>query len=115
VVRGLRCKLWAATAVESSRLMFISPETVPGKHKYRLHCFAFQRLTSCRFIKGHCLLIGIIGMAFFLTLFMTTWTRMENSRRDKVAGERGPVSLTEEQRIKDIELADNASWFRYTV
>jgi hypothetical protein len=54
-------------------------------------------------------------MAFFLTLFMTTWTRMENSRRDKVAGERGPVSLTEEQKIEDTELADNAPWFRYTV
>lgn len=115
MVRGLQCKLWVAIAVESSLLMFISPETVPGKHKSRLHCFAFQRLTSSRFIKGHSLLIGIIGMAFFLTLFMTTWTRMENSRRDKVAGERGPVSLTEEQKIKDTELADNAPWFRYTV
>jgi len=40
---------------------------------------------------------------------------MENSRRDKLAGERGPVSLTEEQRLKEIELADNAPWFRYTV
>lgn len=77
--------------------------------------YVYLTRDSPRFIKGHSLLIGIIGMAFFLTLFMTTWTRMENSRRDKVAGERGPVSLTEEQRIKDIELADNASWFRYTV
>jgi hypothetical protein len=54
-------------------------------------------------------------MAFFLTLFMTTYLRRENSRRDKLAGEQGPVTLTEEQRLKEMEVADNAPWFRYTV
>jgi hypothetical protein len=45
---------------------------------------------------------------------MTIWTRQENSRRDRVAGEKGPVFLTEEQKIAEMELADNAPWFRYT-
>jgi CHASE2 domain-containing sensor protein len=72
-------------------------------------------LTAIRFIKGHSLLIGIVGMAFFLTLFMTTYLRFENARRDKVAIERGEKIFTEEEILAHMELADNAPGFRYTV
>ncbi|KAL5323649.1 hypothetical protein ACEPPN_008189 [Leptodophora sp. 'Broadleaf-Isolate-01'] len=67
-----------------------------------------------RFIKGHSLLIGIIGMAFFLTLFMTCYLRFENSRRDKVERETGS-SYTDDEKREQMEYADNAPWFRYTV
>jgi hypothetical protein len=53
-------------------------------------------------------------MAFFLTLFMSTWCRLENARRDKVAQEMGAQELTEEQKLLERELADNVPWFRYT-
>jgi hypothetical protein len=53
-------------------------------------------------------------MAFFLTLFMTTWCRWENARRDKIANEMGTRELTEEQKLMEKELADNVPWFRYT-
>jgi len=68
-----------------------------------------------RFIKGHSLLIGIIGLAFFLTLFMTTYLRYENSRRDKLANDSSPSIHTGQQELEEMELADNAPWFRYTV
>lgn len=58
-------------------------------------------------------------MAFFLTLFMTTWCRRENARRDAVAAQqeagaspREPGS--DEQQQLERELADDAPWFRYT-
>jgi hypothetical protein len=55
-------------------------------------------------------------MAFFLTLFMTTWCRLENSRRDKVAREVDAArELTPEQKMREREQADNVPWFRYTV
>lgn len=53
-------------------------------------------------------------MAFFLTLFMSTWCRLENARRDKIATEQGVHDLTEEQKLLERELADNVPWFRYT-
>jgi hypothetical protein len=53
-------------------------------------------------------------MAFFLTLFMTTWCRWENARRDGIANEMGARELTEEQKVLERELADNVPWFRYT-
>ena len=53
-------------------------------------------------------------MAFFLTFFMSTWCRMENARRDKIALEAGAQELTEEQKSFERELADNVPWFRYT-
>jgi hypothetical protein len=54
------------------------------------------------------------SMAFFLTLFMSTWCKRENSRRDKIASEMGAQELTEEQKLMERELADNVPWFRYT-
>jgi hypothetical protein len=53
-------------------------------------------------------------MAFFLTLFMSTWCGWENNRRDKIAQEAESKELTEEQRLLERELADNVPWFRYT-
>ncbi|KAF2821166.1 high-affinity nicotinic acid transporter [Ophiobolus disseminans] len=67
-----------------------------------------------RFITGHSILIGIVSMAFFLTLFMSTWCGRENARRDKIALEAGSQELTEEQKSLERELADNVPWFRYT-
>lgn len=53
-------------------------------------------------------------MAFFLTLFMTCYLRFENSRRDKVERETGS-SYTDDEKREQMEYADNAPWFRYTV
>ncbi|KAK3381765.1 high-affinity nicotinic acid transporter [Podospora didyma] len=73
-----------------------------------------------RYIKGHSILIGFVGMAFFLTLLMTVWCRRENTRRDALAdgGSTGagvPQSLTDEQKLLERDLADRVLWFRYTV
>ncbi|KAJ4984597.1 high-affinity nicotinic acid transporter [Stagonosporopsis vannaccii] len=67
-----------------------------------------------RYIKGHCLLIAIIAVAFCLTFFMSTWCRIENARRAKIVQEGGARELTEEQKLLERELADNVPWFRYT-
>lgn len=55
-------------------------------------------------------------MAFFLTFFMTTWFRIENARRDKIAMEQDgrQRQLSAEQKTLERELADNVPWFRYT-
>ncbi|KAL5117788.1 hypothetical protein ACEQ8H_004262 [Pleosporales sp. CAS-2024a] len=67
-----------------------------------------------RFKTGHGILIGFVGMAFFLTLFMSTWCHFANKRRDKIASQVGTQELTEEQKLLERELADNVPWFRYT-
>jgi hypothetical protein len=81
-----------------------------------------------RFITGHSILIGFVrlvlsssvgleanitSMAFFLTLFMSTWCRLENKKREKVAQQTGVQELTDEQKMLERELADNVPWFRY--
>ncbi|KAK2628784.1 hypothetical protein QTJ16_001887 [Diplocarpon rosae] len=67
-----------------------------------------------RYIKGHALLIGIIGMAFFLTLFLNIYLRFENTRRDKAELDTG-AEYSEDEKRAHMEMADNAPWFRYTV
>ncbi|KAK7968982.1 high-affinity nicotinic acid transporter [Apiospora saccharicola] len=69
-----------------------------------------------RYIKGHSILIGFVAMSFFLTLFMITWFRRENARRDALTQQQiGDEELTEEQKKMERELADNVPWFRYSI
>ncbi|KAK3682926.1 high-affinity nicotinic acid transporter [Podospora appendiculata] len=83
--------------------------------------YVYLTRDSPRFVKGHSILIGFVGIAFVLTLFMTTWCRWENARRDALSESReapgGPrlQELSEEQKLLERELADSVPWFRYTV
>ena len=54
-------------------------------------------------------------MAFFLTFFMMVYLRHENARRDALVQEQGQVTISEEQKLEELEMADDASWFRYTI
>lgn len=56
-------------------------------------------------------------MAFFLTLFMITYLRYENARRDALAREAGQVTpvTSDDEELAQKELADDAAWFRYTL
>lgn len=55
-----------------------------------------------------------VSMAFFLTLFMSKWCRLENARRDTIAQGLVPQRLTVEQKLLEKEMADGVPWFRYT-
>ncbi|KAI1204387.1 high-affinity nicotinic acid transporter [Annulohypoxylon truncatum] len=68
-----------------------------------------------RYIVGHSILIGSVGLAFIMTLFMTIWCRGENARRDTIARQTLIVELTVEQKMQERELADGVPWFRYTI
>ncbi|KAK5659061.1 hypothetical protein OQA88_1148 [Cercophora sp. LCS_1] len=69
-----------------------------------------------RYVTGHSILIGFVGMAFFLTSFMSMWCRRENARREALlAAPGGRHELTEEQKALEAELADDVPWFRFTV
>ena len=67
------------------------------------------------FITGHSILIGFVCVAFCLTIFMNIYLRRENARRDALSRERGQSISEGERAIEEMELADSASWFRYTV
>ncbi|EHA56279.1 high-affinity nicotinic acid transporter [Pyricularia oryzae 70-15] len=67
-----------------------------------------------RYITGHSILIGFISMAFFLSLFMSTWCQRENARRAAISPELGADELNDEQKEMEREKADNVPWFRYT-
>ncbi|KAF2119112.1 high-affinity nicotinic acid transporter [Lophiotrema nucula] len=77
--------------------------------------YVYLTRDSPRFITGHSILIGFVCMAFFLTLFMSTWCRLENKRRDKIASEAGTQDLTPAQKALEAEQADSVPWFRYQV
>ncbi|KAH6664667.1 high-affinity nicotinic acid transporter [Halenospora varia] len=77
--------------------------------------YVYLTRDSPRFIKGHSLLIGIISMAFCLSLFMTSYLRRENARRDALAAVTERSDYSDEEKLEQMEVADNAPWFRYTV
>lgn len=46
---------------------------------------------------------------------MMIWYTRENAHRDRVVREAGVDDITEDQKRLERELADDVSWFRYTV
>ncbi|EKD13341.1 uncharacterized protein L3040_002798 [Drepanopeziza brunnea f. sp. 'multigermtubi'] len=79
--------------------------------------YSFLPEDSPKFTSGHVTLAGLVTMSFVLTLFMTTYLRRENQRRDQWAIEnnRLPENYTEQEKDAERERGDNATFYRYTV
>jgi hypothetical protein len=62
---------------------------------------------------GHGALIGFCAFACILSIFMTTYLRAENQRRDKE--HKRPEDYTIEEKAVERTYGDNATFFRYLV
>jgi hypothetical protein len=61
---------------------------------------------------GHSVLLGSTAMSVVLALFMTVYFGRENTRREAIK----PAALyTDEEKVKEREMGDDASFYRYTV
>jgi MFS family permease len=66
-----------------------------------------------QYVHGHGGLIGLASAAVLLCIAMTLYLRSENARRD--ATFKNLSLYTDEDRKKESDMGDNASFFRYTV
>jgi len=82
-----------------------------------ISAFLFLPQYSPRFIPGHVTLACTTAMSAVLTVFMTLYLRRENARRDQLALEKNlqPEDYTEEQKLAERDMGDNATFYRYTV
>jgi hypothetical protein len=76
--------------------------------------FAYRSVEGPRYFAGHGLLIGTVSMSFILSLFMHTYLKRENARRDALHhATAGDMPLqeyyTEERKNLEKEMGDNAS------
>ncbi|KAJ2967314.1 hypothetical protein NQ176_g9721 [Zarea fungicola] len=75
--------------------------------------FVFRQADAPRYLSGHIILAGTMSMSMLLSILMTIYLRRENSRRD---GKHKPLSeYTMEEKMRESESGDNATFFRYTV
>ena len=74
--------------------------------------FIYLSADSPKFTKGHAILIGMLTMSSCLQIFMTTYLRRENARRDREY--KAPELYTAQEKAAERERGDNASFFRYT-
>ncbi|KIW27007.1 uncharacterized protein PV07_06789 [Cladophialophora immunda] len=75
--------------------------------------FIYLSSDSPKFTKGHAILIAMLSASTCLQVFMTTYLRRENARRDR---EYKPLEqYTEQDKAAEREKGDNATFFRYTV
>ncbi|EXJ80382.1 hypothetical protein A1O1_08526 [Capronia coronata CBS 617.96] len=75
--------------------------------------FIYLSTDSPKFTKGHAILIGLVSMSTILSIFMTTYLRRENARRDR--DYKSLDQYTAEDKFAEREKGDNATFFRYTV
>jgi hypothetical protein len=66
-----------------------------------------------RYRQGHAALLGFCIMGIILSVILTVWYRKENAYRD--ATYREPSVYTNEERYRERQLGDDASFFRYTL
>jgi hypothetical protein len=73
--------------------------------------FSFRSKDAPRYFSGHGLLIGMVTMSLCLCVFMHTYLKRENARRDAAMIARGLTlnSYTEEMKYAERERGDNAS------
>ncbi|KAI1770424.1 MFS general substrate transporter [Hypoxylon cercidicola] len=100
------------------RAMGIAMQVMGGNCGGIVASYVYLNRDAPRYIVGHSILIGFMGVAFMLTLFMTTWCRRENARRDALSREMVNDVSSVEHNISERgerEFADGVSWFRYTI
>jgi len=74
--------------------------------------FTFRPRDAPRYISGYGLLIGMVLMSLFLSLFMHAYLKRENERRDDAMRARGLVALesyTEDMKYEEREKGDDAT------
>ncbi|OMP84194.1 putative transporter [Diplodia seriata] len=75
--------------------------------------YIYRSTDAPHYHTGHGTLIGFITMSAILSTFMTLYLRKENSRRD--AEHKRPEEYTEDEKTREREKGDGATFFRYTV
>lgn len=75
--------------------------------------FIFQSRDAPHYRTGHGILIAMCSITIVIAIFMTTYLRRENARRD--AAYKHPLEYTFAEKGLEADKGDNASFFRYTV
>ncbi|TLD17981.1 hypothetical protein PspLS_10562 [Pyricularia sp. CBS 133598] len=75
--------------------------------------YLYLKKDAPRYISGHSALLGLHAMSLVLSILMHLYLRRENSRRDKAY--KPPSEYTEEERVAQRTLGDDAEFFRYTI
>ncbi|KAH7021930.1 major facilitator superfamily transporter [Ilyonectria destructans] len=75
--------------------------------------FMFQSKYSPEFYPGYGAVIGFLTMSLIGSIFMTTYLRRENARRDREY--KSPSEYTVEEMMAERGKGDDATFFRYTI
>ena len=93
--------------------MSLAAQAMVGNLGGILASFSYLPADAPRYVKGHCILIGILSMSACICTFMTIYYRRENARRD--AKYKRPEEYTAEEKAEEREKGDDATFFRFTI
>lgn len=109
-----QCMAWNGNNVGGStkRSIALAMQAMGGNLGGILASFIYLTPDSPRFIKGHCIVIGLLTMSASICTFMTAYYRRENRRRDREF--KAPGEYTAEEKALEREKGDDATYFRFT-
>lgn len=110
------CVAWNGNNIGGStkRSVGIAMQCVMGNLGGIISAYSFLPRDEPRYIPGHGMLAGMCAFAALLSLFMTVYLRRENAQRNAMCLKK-PEEYTNEERLAERELGDQASFFRYTI
>lgn len=110
-----QCMAWNGnnTGGSTKRSIALAMQAMTGNLGGILSAFVYLSADSPQFVKGHSILIGVLGMSTTVCTTMTIYYRRVNASRDK--NNKNPEDYTSEEKSLEREKGDSASFFRYTV
>lgn len=110
-----QCMAWNGnnTGGSTKRSIALAMQAMTGNLGGILSAFVYLSADSPQYVKGHCILIGMLAMSMAICTTMTTYYRRENARRDREF--KAPGSYTGGEKAAERERGDAASFFRFTV
>lgn len=110
-----QCMAWNGnnTGGSTKRSIALAMQAMTGNLGGILSAFVYLSVDGPQYIKGHCILIGMLTMSATICTVMTIYYRAENKKRDEQF--KSPAAYTTEEKIVQREKGDFATFFRFVV
>ena len=110
-----QCMAWNGnnTGGSTKRSIALAMQAMTGNLGGILSAFVYLSADGPQYVKGHCILIGMLSMSATICTVMTIYYRAENKKRDRE--HKSPAAYTMEEKTLERQRGDHATFFRFVV
>lgn len=110
-----QCMAWNGnnTGGSTKRSISLAMQAMCGNLGGILASFIYLTKDGPQYVRGHCILIGLLAMSGSVSTIMSLYYHRENKKRDLL--HKKPEDYTVEEKAAEREKGDAATFFRFTM